>query len=152
MGLSLEAKLIILALLLIGCLTGGAFAGWTYEHNQLQKIEADLNSKVAVQTALVSKLNQENIQNADTAQTTLISSLDSVHSYYKSHPVIRVHYVNGSCTVSSTSGDTSSPDAASSSGDVTAFISPYSPEACEQVATRLDGLQKLLTKDGVTVK
>ena len=80
-----------------------------------------------------------------------MAGLNAVHKYYHDNPVIRVRYASCS-TLPKASGDTQKPDAAPATGNVEAYLSEYSPESTEEIAHRLDQLQKLLIKDGVTIR
>lgn len=144
----LQLKLVIGLLIILGSFLGGAFGAYTYEHNKLVALKADLKAQVDAQTAKVVALDAKVKENASAADTNLITSIDSIHAYYKSNPVTRVLH-DGNCgPLPSTVGDPSHPYAPAAS----LYASPYSPEDTELVADQLRELQDLLTKDGVTVK
>ena len=145
-------KLIIGALIALILVGGGAFGGYTFEHDKMVKLEADLNAKVAIQTAAVLAVNKTVKDNENEASTNLVTSVNAVHAYYAAHPVRVLSSANCSA-LSSTTGNSQVINGASSVPDATTlYASPYSPPDTEDVAVRLDALQKLLVKDGVTVQ
>jgi hypothetical protein len=140
-------RLTLVALILFIFMMIGAEAAYSYEHSKLIKLESDLTTKAAVQAALVAKLNQEIKGNADESQSQLQDTAKSITDYYVAHPVrVQVNTCPG--TVSSTTGNPARPDAASEPS----FLTTYDPEQVELMANQLDLLEKLLIKDGVTVK
>jgi hypothetical protein len=146
-------KYLIELLFIVLTFLGGALLGYEHEHKHLEAIEAQQKILSKQQEDAVKVLNKKIEDNANEATTQLQDSAKTITDYYANHPnvVVRVHH-DGACSLSGTVSDTSLVNDAPTSADVTAYVSPYPPESCEVVANQLDELQKLLIKDGVTVK
>ena len=122
-------------------------AGWAHEHDKRIVFEAQVEQAgkdAAKHTAEIDAKHLEEMKNAE--QNTIIAA-NSISTWYRAHPVVRVRYT-GCSTVPSTDNNPGIPDDSTASG----YASPYSPESTEQVASRLDQLQKLLRADGVKVE
>ena len=124
-------------------------AGWAHEHDKRIVFEAQVEQAgkdAAKHTAETDAKHREEMQNAE--QNTIIAT-NSIADWYRAHPAVRVRYANTNCSaVPSTDNNPGIPDDSTASG----YVSPYSPESTEQVASRLDQLQKLLRADGVRVE
>ena len=124
-------------------------AGWAHEHDKRITYQAKVEQAgkdAAKHTAEINTKHQEEMKNAE--QNTIIAT-NSIADWYRAHPVVRVRYTNTDCsTVPGTDNDPGLVDDSTASG----YVSPYSPESTEQVASRLDQLQKLLRADGVRVE
>ena len=132
------------AVLLGGCV----YYGWHLRDRDFSEYKLQVNSTAKAQAILTAQLNKKLKDNSDEAAKNVQIATQSIADYYKSHPVIRLRIKHGSCTVSTADSGSKGAD-----GSTSAFYaSPYTPESAEQVANRLDQLQKLLIKNGVTVK
>ena len=124
-------------------------AGWAHEHDKRIVFKAQVEQAgkdAAKHTAEIDAKHREEMQNAE--QNTIIAT-NSIADWYRAHPAVRVRYANTDCSaVPSIDNNPSVPDDSTASG----YVSPYSPESTEQVASRLDQLQKLLRADGVRVE
>jgi len=124
-------------------------AGWAHEHDKRIVFEAQVEQAgkdAAKHTAEINAKHQEEMQNAE--QNTIIAT-NSISDWYRAHPVVRVRYTNTDCsTMPGTANNPPIPDDTAPTG----YVSPYSPEDTEQVANRLDQLQKLLLADGVRIE
>jgi len=124
-------------------------AGWAHEHDKRIVFEAQVEQAgkdAAKHTAEINAKHREEMQNAE--QNTIIAT-NSISDWYRAHPVVRVRYTNTGCsTVPGTANNPTIPDDTAPTG----YVSPYSPEDTEQVANRLDQLQKLLRADGVRIE
>ena len=124
-------------------------AGWAHEHDKRIVFKAQVEQAgkdAAKHTAEIDAKHLEEMKNAE--QNTIIAT-NSIADWYRAHPAVRVRYANTNCSaVPSTDNNPGIPDDSTASG----YVSPYSPESTEQVASRLDQLQKLLRADGVRVE
>ena len=124
-------------------------AGWAHEHDKRITYQAKVEQAgkdAAKHTAEINAKHKEEMKNAE--QNTIIAT-NSISDWYRAHPVVRVRYTNTDCsTVSPTDNNPPIPDDTAPTG----YVSPYSPEDTEQVANRLDQLQKLLLADGVRIE
>jgi len=124
-------------------------AGWAHEHDKRITYQAKVEQAgkdAAKHTAETDAKHREEMQNAE--QNTIIAT-NSISDWYRAHPAVRVRYTNTDCsTVPGTANNPPIPDDTAPTG----YVSPYSPESTEQVASRLDQLQKLLRADGVRVE
>jgi len=124
-------------------------AGWAHEHDKRIVFEAQVEQAgkdAAKHTAEINAKHREELKNAE--QNTIIAT-NSISDWYRAHPVVRVRYTNTGCsTMPGTANNSPIPDDTAPTG----YVSPYSPEDTEQVASRLDQLQKLLRADGVRVE
>ena len=123
-------------------------AGWAHEHDKRIVFEAQVEQAgkdAAKHTAETDAKHREEMQNAE--QNTIIAT-NSIADWYRAHPVVRVRHDNGCSTMPGTSGDSAGTNDSPTGG----YVSPYHPADIEQVANRLDQLQKLLRADGVKVE
>ena len=122
-------------------------AGWAHEHDKRIVFKAQVEQAgkdAAKHTAEIDAKHLEEMKNAE--QNTIIAT-NSITDWYRAHPTIRVRYADCSA-VPTTDNDPGLADDSTASG----YVSPYSPEDTEQVASRLDQLQKLLRADGVRIE
>lgn len=125
------------------------FYGYSGQHDILVSERAKNKQAADSQAILVDKLNKELEANKNESAKQTADAVQSINDYYKLHPVVRVRYKSGSCSaVSEADSNPQSIDGTTAIG----YVSPYSPKSTEQVANRLDQLQKLLVKDRVQVK
>ncbi len=132
-------------LLVLGVFAGGVF--FEYSHTYLP-YKAEVQATAQAQANVVKQLNATIDKNAKDANEQILETAKNINTYYAANPVVRVRVTHGVCTVSQTTGDTSSTDEASTTG----YVSAYSPKATVEVASQLDQLMKLLRTNGVTVK
>jgi len=122
-------------------------AGWAVEHDKRITYQAKVEQAGADALAHTEKTNAKHREEMQNAEQNTIIATNSIADWYRAHPVVRVRYT-GCSTVPSTDNNPGIPDDSTASG----YASPYSPESTEQVASRLDQLQKLLRADGVKVE
>jgi len=122
-------------------------AGWAVEHDKRITYQAKVEQAGADALAHTEKTNAKHREEMQNAEQNTIIAANSISTWYRAHPVVRVRYT-GCSTVPSTDNNPGIPDDSTASG----YASPYSPESTEQVASRLDQLQKLLRADGVKVE
>ena len=122
-------------------------AGWAVEHDKRITYQAKVEQAGADALAHTEKTNAKHREEMQNAEQNTIIATNSIADWYRAHPVVRVRYT-GCSTVPSTDNNPGIPDDSTASG----YASPYSPEDTEQVASRLDQLQKLLRADGVKVE
>jgi hypothetical protein len=122
-------------------------AGFGFEYRNMVAYKAEQKGITEAQVTEVKRLNTLIDTNAKDANESLSSSIQNIHAYYKSNPVIRMQN-NGSCSVSQGTPGSTSSDATTTS----LYASPYTPESTELVANQLDLLIKLLYNDGVEIK
>ena len=122
-------------------------AGWAVEHDKRITYQAKVEQAGADALAHTEKTNAKHREEMQNAEQNTIIAANSISTWYRAHPVVRVRYT-GCSTVPSTDNNPGIPDDSTASG----YASPYSPEDTEQVASRLDQLQKLLRADGVKVE
>jgi hypothetical protein len=147
MGLiPLQYKILVGVLALAIGLGGAYFAGWSSQHDVLVTYKAQVNTIAQAQIKENARLEHERKAALDDSIHNTQIATDSISSWYRAHPV----RVLSPCTsgLPETSSDTQS------SNDTSAdrYASPYRPDDTEQVASRLDQLQKLLRRYGVTVE
>jgi len=145
-------KPLLLALAIAGIFGAGWYKGYSGQHDKLVTYRAQVKSLGKAQTKATEAAN-DRVQAAATQATQDIQyATTSISGYYRDHPVVRVR---NTCASGSTlpipTSDTRTVDDTTAADNASAYVSPYDPEEVEQVAARLDGLQKLLIKDGVTV-
>ena len=119
--------------------------------------ERDAYTKFVAQTEQIGKdqskitdaTNLENERKLKNAEKNTVDTAIAIADYWKHHPVIRVRYTSsGGCTLSKATGNPENTDGTASIG----YVSAFSQADTEQVANRLDQLQKLLIRYGVTVQ
>jgi hypothetical protein len=139
----LEKMVIVIVLLVVAFLGGMAvegekFSAYKYE----QKGIAESQAKFAKDT------DAKNKGDANDAQQSYVEAINGVDAWYRDHPVTRLQYIPHTGTVSKADCDTKSTDETAPGQ----YVSPYSPADTEQIAVRLDQLQKLLIRDGVNLE
>ena len=122
-------------------------AGWAVEHDKRITYQAKVEQAGADALAQTEKINAKHREEMQNAEHNTIIATNSIADWYRAHPVVRVQN-NGCSTMPGTSGDSAGSDDSSTGG----YVSPYHPADIEQVANRLDQLQKLLRADGVKVE
>lgn len=124
-------------------------AGVYYEHEKFAAYKNQQQGALQLLTDEVNALNLKNKENANEAEQNTITAVQSIHAWYVAHPVVRVQQcTNSSYTLPVPVTDTGKPDATAAAE----YVSPYSPDATEIVAARLNELQTLLRKSGVKIK
>ena len=124
-------------------------AGWAVEHDKRITYQAKVEQAGADALAQTEKINAKHREEMQNAEQNTIIATNSIADWYRAHPAVRVRYANTNCSaVPSTDNNPGIPDDSTTFG----YVSPYSPESTEQVASRLDQLQKLLRADGVRVE
>ena len=124
-------------------------AGWAVEHDKRITYQAKVEQAGADALAQTEKINAKHREEMQNAEQNTIIATNSISDWYRAHPVVRVRYTNTDCsTMPGTANNPPIPDDTAPTG----YVSPYSPEDTEQVASRLDQLQKLLRADGVRVE
>ena len=147
--------IMVLAILIIGA---SVFGGYKYcMHSKYEPFVSQTKTAGDKQATKIAALNKQLEDNANEATKTITDSTTAISDYYHKHPVVK--YVgrvcnasSGSSTVPGPNDNTSSTNDSATSDNATTYISQYSPYDTEIVANRLDKLQKLLIKDGVTVE
>lgn len=134
---------IAVACLLFAC-------GWLVRDDDFAAYKAEMKALAEQQARQTEELNAKHEQEAKDAEQNTIIAAERIDAYYRAHPVVRVRYTSASC-VPEANPNPEGADATPAAGDATAYVSPYAPDATEQVANRLDQLQKLLRADGVEV-
>lgn len=146
-------KIAAIALLLAGVFAYGHHKGYQGEHDKLVTFQAQVKVTGETAAAQVKIVDQKNKEQANEATKNLAGAVSGITDYYKSHPVVRLRNTcAGGSSPAQATDNPQSLDATTSSADASAYVSEYNPEDVELVAARLDELQKLLVKDGVTVK
>lgn len=146
-------KIASIALLLGGVFAYGHHRGYQGEHDKFVTFQAQVEAVGKAQAAEVVKTDLKNKEAANVATQNLAGAVSGITDYYKRNPVVRVQHADtcGGRTTQAADNPSVADDSATSS-DAPAYVSEYNPEEVELVAARLDGLQKLLIKDGVTVQ
>jgi len=122
-------------------------AGWAREHDKRIVFEAQIAQAAQDAERRAAEINAKYQEEMKNAEQNTITAANAIADWYRAHPVVRVQH--SSCGQVPGSADSSQgADGTSPSG----YVSPYSPEETEQVANRLDQLQKLLRADGVRVE
>lgn len=134
----IQTKLLLCAFLLLL----GVGIGYSFERSRFDTFKGEIKGEGAAQVTKVKAADQQNKGDANVSVQKYQADIQSVHDYYKLHPVIRFVrvYDNSPCTVPRPPADTESPDAAPAAS----YASPYSPEDSETVAVRLYDLQTRL--------
>ena len=122
-------------------------AGWAVEHDKRITYQAKVEQAGADALAQTEKTNAKHRKEMQNAEQNTIIATNSIADWYRAHPAVRVRYADCSA-VPTTDNDPGLADDSTASG----YVSPYSPEDTEQVASRLDQLQKLLRADGVRIE
>ena len=146
--------LIVLSMLIIGA---SVFCGYKYEKNKYDQFVTQVKSEGQKQATKIAALNKQLEDNANEATKTITDSTTAISDYYHKHPVVKYagrvcNASSGSSAVPGPNDNTQGSNDSASSDNATTYISQYSPYDTEIVANRLDKLQKLLIKDGVTVE
>ena len=123
-------------------------AGWAVEHDKRITYQAKVEQAGADALAHTEKTNAKHREEMQNAEQNTIIATNSIADWYRAHPVVRVRHDNGCSTMPGTSGDSAGTNDSPTGG----YVSPYHPADIEQVANRLDQLQKLLRADGVKVE
>lgn len=111
--------------------------------------QMEVDQQIIAQQEAADKKEKEYQANAAKTQEDYQASVDAIREYYNQHPAIRVFNSCPSASgVPSTNGSSETTDAANTG----LYVTPYSPEDSEIVAARLNNLQQLLIKNGVTVE
>lgn len=140
----LAYKLLLAALMLATAFTGGLL----YERAKLSAYKGEVKGVAEQQVREVKAVDGKNEGSANATEQSYVEAITGVDAYYKSHPVVRVQYRDCTSPLPETASDPKGVDATAASG----YVSPYSPSDTEQIAVRLDALQRLLVADGVTVQ
>lgn len=117
------------------------------EHERFAAYKNVQKGEGIAQEIITKQVDKQNKENANVSENDLLTSLQSVHDYYRRNPVVRVRN-----TCSSTTPKTDNYSLGAHDSPALGYVTPYSPDATETVAVRLDTLQKLLIKDGVKIK
>ena len=124
------------------------WAGWDSGNTKYLDYKARVEQTAAQQAEFIKRLEHERQEALDESVRKIQDTTDSINSYYRSHPVIRVR---DTCSASGVPETASNPQGADDTS-ATLYASPYRPDDTEQVANRLDQLQKLLKEYNVTIK
>ena len=146
-------KPILLGLLLAGVFGAGWWKGYSGEHEKLITLTAQVEATGKAQNTQTKIADAKNKEQANEADKNIRIATDGIADYYRAHPVVRVRDAcPGRSTLPEAADHPGGVDDTPASVDASAYVSPYDPEQVEQIAARLDGLQKLLIKDGVAVE
>jgi hypothetical protein len=143
----IEALIGILIVLMIFC------AGYYVEYKNFKTFKDEQSLLLKDRNAQITALNQTIKENANESESQLQDTSKSITDWYVAHPVVRVQPNTCNGQVPGPNNNTAGPNGVTTGSDAgTYYLSQYSPADTEQVANRLDQLQKLLIKDGVKVK
>lgn len=149
----LYIKIAAVALLLGGVFAYGHHVGYQGEHDKLVTLSAQVETIGKAQAEQVKIADAQKKEAANAADQNAAYVANSIAQYYHDHPAVRVRNTcSGSSSPAQAADNSKVSDGSTASADAPAFVSEYDPEQVELVAARLDGLQKLLIQDGVTIK
>lgn len=130
-------------------LVGGAYyRGWSSQHDVYIAYKARVAQTASIQAAETAKIDAYHQKELEDATHNTQIATDSISAWYKSHPV---RVLLPSACASGVSTASSNTQGADDYAPIE-YASPYRPDDTEQVANRLDQLQKLLIKDGVQIE
>jgi len=141
-------------------LASGAIPAWKYQGALKDAVQAHYDSFVA-QTKTIGeqaakaakKLDEEHAKEMKNAEQNTVYATNSIDAYYRAHPAVRVLHSDSGCSPDpKTTDHPKSTDGTPPGTDASAYLSEYNPQVVEQIASRLDQLQKLLMADGVAVQ
>lgn len=143
----------IVGILAIGAaiLLAGIFIGYRHEHDSLVALESKVAQAAADQVKSDKEKEALYERNLNEANKNTTNAAQSISDYYHAHPSIRVLH-DSSCSVSQANDNSQGTNDSTTDSNVATYISQYSPESSEQVASQLDQLQKLLIANGVQIK
>ena len=124
-------------------------AGVYYEHEKFVVYKNEQTGIVKAMQIEVKATDDKNKEDANVAQQNSIQAINGINDWYIAHPVIRMRNNSPSpYALSIPANHTASVNDTAPDG----YASPYSPRDTEAIAARLNGLQQLLIKGGVTIK
>ena len=138
---------ILAGLLVITLSLGGAYySGWANQHDQYLAYKARVDAIAEAQIKENARIATERKAALDDSIHNTQIATDSIANWYRTHP----ERVLSPCTsgVSEASSNTQGVNDTTT----TLYASPHRPDDTEQVASRLDQLQKLLVRYGVRVE
>ena len=139
----------LIGLVLIAIIFG---LGYYIESKNFSAYKTEQQILVKDRNDEVAKLNKQLKDNSQNAETQLQDTSKAISDWYVSHPVVRLQPNTCSQQGTGPTNNTVGPNGITAATDAQPyFISSYDPEQVEQVANRLDQLQKLLIKDGVKI-